>query len=109
MKNGCWEAFKAAASIVEALGLNGPDYALCVLEDLSHPLASIGCKYPELAADIASLLMKINNKLQGVGGGVGSKWGGYKVHRNSSAKVQEALEMLTSEESGVVTHLSFAQ
>ncbi len=108
----CREAFKAAASIVEALSLNGPDYALSVLEDLSHPLASIGCKYPELASDIASLLMRINNKLQGVGGGggVGRKWAGQKVHRNSSAKVQEALQMLTCEESGVVTaHLSFAQ
>ncbi len=95
MKSVCREAFEATASIVAALGPDGPDNALYLLEDISRSLASIGCKYPELSAGIASLLTRINNKLQGGGGGVGNKSGGHKGYRNRSAVVQEALEILT--------------
>ncbi len=110
MKNVCWEACKAAASIVATLGPGGPDNALCLLEDLTQPLACIGVKYPELSVDAASLLMRINNKFQGGGGGgVGNKWDGHKGgYGNSSAVAQEALEMLMAVESGV-THLSSTQ
>ncbi len=95
MKSACRGALKAATSIAAALGPGGPNSSVYLLGYISQSLASIGWKYPELAAGIASLLTKINKNLQGRGEGVGNKLGEHKGYRNKLAVAQEALEFLT--------------